>query len=48
MPSVPEAVQAEAFLEGAMPGPLKGSGKFWNIDPIWGFILLILATNGAF
>ena len=29
MPSVPEAVQ------GAMPGPLKGPGKFW-IDPFWG------------
>ena len=34
--------------EGAMPGPLKGPGKFWNIDPIWGYILLILATNCAF
>ena len=22
--------------------------KFWNIDPIWGYILLILATNCAF
>ena len=31
-----------------MPGPLKGPGKFWNIDPIWGYILLILATNCAF
>ena len=31
-----------------MPGPLKGRGKFWNIDPIWGYILLILATNCAF
>ena len=28
-----------------MPGPLKGPGKFWNIDPIWGYILLILATQ---
>ena len=31
-----------------MPCPLKGPGKFWNIDPIWGYILLILATNCAF
>ena len=31
-----------------MPGRLKGPGKFWNIDPIWGYILLILATNCAF
>ena len=31
-----------------MSGPLKGPGKFWNIDPIWGYILLILATNCAF
>ena len=31
-----------------LPGPLKGPGKFWNIDPIWGYILLILATNSAF
>ena len=49
MPSVPEDVRAEAFeVYGAMPGPLKGPGKFWNIDPIWGYILLILATNCAF
>ena len=47
--TVPEAEQAEAFsVYGAMPGPLKGPGKFWNIDPIWGYILLILATNYAF
>ena len=31
-----------------MPGPLKGPGKFWNIDLIWGYILFILATNCAF
>ena len=31
-----------------MTGPLKGPGKFWNIDPIWGYILLILATSCAF
>ena len=31
-----------------MPGPLKGPGKFWNIDPIWRYVLLILATNCAF
>ena len=31
-----------------MPGPLKGPGKFWNIYPIWGYVLLILATNCAF
>ena len=23
-----------------MPGPLKAPGKFWNIDLIWGYILL--------
>ena len=28
-----------------MPGPLKCPGKFWNIDAIWGYILLILETN---
>ena len=28
-----------------MPGPLKGPGKFWNLDPIWGYILLILAIE---
>ena len=28
-----------------MPGPLKGPEKFWNIDPIWGYIMLILAIN---
>ena len=31
-----------------MPGLLKGLGKCWNIDTIWGYILLILATNCNF
>ena len=46
------AVQAEAsFSVGLRHNagrPLKGPGKFWNIDAIWGYILLLSETNCAF
>ena len=38
------------WLSTQMPSvpEAAGPGKFWNTDPIWGYILLILATNCAF